>query len=374
MIFRSCAQLAEQTLRVGMCAAVGGADYISRSARAYSEQGEALVSAMATMFNPASTNPTSTNPTSINPTSPNQSPWSEFAQCAATQYLRALSDLAVAPMASASLFDGLVGQTEEDRTNADQWPAPVYRVGERPIALPVRFWASQGIAMYSVDANIAARFVPEFFKCYQMNSRAVVALRITDYLSSDLGPYFEIDMAFGVEDRAGSWPVPGTYALQMLVTSEFARDTGHLIWGYPKIVAPLEIVYRGAQDAQCNVLNERGDLSIQVSMSRGPRTQASSQVPVFSYTDKNNTGFRTRIVRSGKRESLVLDQNTVQVQVYDEQYLLGRAIKALDLPNKRPLFHLWTDEMSATLEHPYALLTPSDSAREPAQLPRTRAI
>ena len=358
MIFKAYANFAEQAMRAGFCAFVSSADYVSRSARSYSEHGEAFAGDLAAMMatrsrdaithsgaNPAVRAPRNNDPRSL----------SALGENAATSYLRTLSDLCVAPMASFSLFDGLVGQTQVDRSDANQWPPQLFRVNDREVTLPVRFWASQGIAMYLVDAQVAQQYVPDHFRCYTMNSKAVVALRITDYLSSDLGPYFEIDMAFGVLDRASTWPVPGTFALQMLVTSPFARDAGHTIWGYPKIVAPLEIIYKGVDAARCNVLNDKGDLSIQISMAR-----VHAHLPVlrslFLATPTKSEKVLERVSFAPDDTKVwVLDRSGVEVQVYDDEYVLGRAIKALKLHQLQPMFHLWTDEMSATLEHPFAL-------------------
>ncbi|MCB1740457.1 MAG: acetoacetate decarboxylase family protein [Gammaproteobacteria bacterium] len=266
-----------------------------------------------------------------------------------------LCGVLVAPGASLSLLDGLLGEHELAGTDANLWPPAHFEVQTRAVAIPVRFWAAQGIAMYAVDPARVRAFLPDAYRSYQLNGKALFALRITDYLFSDLGPYYEIDVAFGVLPRQTRWPVPGTYALQMLVTSPFACKAGHVIWGYPKTVADLQIQYRGRSTAQCTVLNDAGKPSIVVGMSRGDRLLSSPRVPVFSYTQKDGQPFRTRIVRSGHHESVVLGGGGVQVQVHDDQHRIGHALRALGVDGMQPFFHLWTERMGATLEHPHAL-------------------
>ena len=88
----------------------------------------------------------------------------------------------------------------------------------------------------------------------RLGRRYVVAVGLVRYEESDLGGYNEMIVAVpvipeGVKPPLSSWlnlvgPLEkrkvGQYILHIPVTSEFSRAAGYELWGYPKIVAPVE--------------------------------------------------------------------------------------------------------------------------------------
>jgi Acetoacetate decarboxylase (ADC) len=85
-------------------------------------------------------------------------------------------------------------------------------------------------------------------------SKYVVALGLIRYDDSDLGQYDEMIVSIpsipaGVQPPLSSWldlvgslekRKVGQHIIHIPVTSEFSRAAGYELWGYPKIVAPVE--------------------------------------------------------------------------------------------------------------------------------------
>lgn len=118
--------------------------------------------------------------------------------------------------------------------------------------------ASAVTAIFPARAKVAARMLPHAGLTPTPLAPGVASVAVTffEYRDTDIGPYNE--MAVSIPCVFGEQPVPfwtvarqmrrrtlSAYVLQLPVTTEIARVGGVELYGFPKIVAPVEYSTEG---------------------------------------------------------------------------------------------------------------------------------
>lgn len=97
---------------------------------------------------------------------------------------------------------------------------------------------------FDASAERARRFVPDAFDVVDLGEgRTELSIVALDYRSIDLlEPYHEVSISLPVRYRdAKGEMVEGSFCLQMPVTSDEARETGYVNYGFPKRLAEIRL-------------------------------------------------------------------------------------------------------------------------------------
>ncbi len=140
-----------------------------------------------------------------------------------------------------------------------QSPVPTSQ-GE--VGLPILYYNSASvIASFLVDPALTAGLLPEDLAATSvLPGKTLVSVAFFQYIDSSVGPYHEMGLAIAAHARAErgfaatAWqplrsPLPSMHIVDLPVTTAMANAAGREIWGYPKIVVPIDFQLRaGAID------------------------------------------------------------------------------------------------------------------------------
>jgi hypothetical protein len=156
-----------------------------------------------------------------------------------------------------------------------------YAICGRTVTLPVHVRAADSwAAQYLVPHGAAQGLLPPGLRPAGLLGRSLCSLAFVRYRDSDLESYNEFAVGF-LARGAGD---VGIYIHRLPVTEEFTLHAGRDIWGYPKVLADIEITEadgrvrcRWSQDGQhVLTLEIRGG---------GPLPVPQRSTPTFSYRD-----------------------------------------------------------------------------------------
>jgi hypothetical protein len=151
------------------------------------------------------------------------------------------------------------------------------------------------------------------------------------------------------------------------VTGRFACRAGVEIWGDPKTEERLDVDL-GADALACTLVRAAsGARVLTVTLPRGG-AGASTGVPLTLYTRLHGRLHASRLTRSGRGERARAGGRGVTVTIHDDADPLGRALRTLGLPDAPPIFHAWTEDMTARVSRPVPL------AEDPARTAPGAAI
>lgn len=230
-----------------------------------------------------------------------------------------------------------------------------YDVEGTTVTMPVHVRsARQAAATFLVDHSAAQRVIGHtgLRAARQPRGKAIASLALVDYLDNDLGTYFELALAFVVDDPAGTPPAPkgsvSTLIHRLPVSEAFTCAAGRGIWGFPKWIADLRVSF-DARGATC-VLRD-GDIDVvRVTMRRGrvPLPRKPMQMTAYS-CDEDGVVRRTPWETDGDGHQHVrFGGATIDVGY---GHPLADELRTLGLP-KRALMTLFDDNMRATFEAP----------------------
>jgi hypothetical protein len=94
-------------------------------------------------------------------------------------------------------------------------------------------WAAQLL----VPAGRAQELLPEGLEVVRVLGRAVLNLAVVRYTDSDLDPYHEVGVVLLVRHDGEV----GVHIRHLPVTQAFTLEAGRRIWGYPKVLADIDI-------------------------------------------------------------------------------------------------------------------------------------
>lgn len=157
-------------------------------------------------------------------------------------------------------------------------------------------------ALYFADARAAGTLLSGTgLEPLTLLGRAVVSLAFVRYVDGDLGPYHEFAFSLMAKQpgRKGS---TGAYIHWLPVNQSFTCEAGQSIWGFPKLMADIDITpVRGGH--RCEV-REDGKLVLALRISNGiPMPGGAGGASIDAYTHRNGILRRTPWVMNPARVS-----------------------------------------------------------------------
>ncbi|WP_407524688.1 acetoacetate decarboxylase family protein [Lacibacter sp. MH-610] len=186
----------------------------------------------------------------------------------------------------------------------------------------------------------------------------VVAIGLVQYEESDLGSYNEVIVAIpslpeGMKKPFSSWldligslenRKVGQHIIQIPVTSEFSRAAGNELWGYPKIVAPVEHDFKSASlhskvvDPLSNelIMEVKGELGFGIP---------SIPLSLITYSFMNERLVRTKVKVSGMMKLRL--NHGLRLRVGNSKHPMANDLRMLGLDGKKPFLVMDTDKFQS---------------------------
>jgi hypothetical protein len=214
---------------------------------------------------------------------------------------------------------------------------------EGAVALPILYFdASNVVAAFGVDRDLAARLLPKELEPVCVRDRAVVALSFYEYRSSSVGPYTEVGI--GQKTR---WSTAAAFVVDLPVTTRTANAAGREIWGYPKFVTPITFSLRGRRFSS-SVIDPAGDEPIVTISGDMGMALPSPPVSFSTFTLRDQKLLRTTITVRGR--CAIRGRGNVALRVgRGSQHRMAQNLRALDLDGARPIALITTQKFTARL-------------------------
>jgi hypothetical protein len=234
-----------------------------------------------------------------------------------------------------------------------------YEIAGRTVTMPVMVRdAAAGTAVFEVDAAAAQALVPgEAFQVVESSpGRAQLVLATIDYRDNDLGDYHEVGVTVFVVPRrggdsdgdSGDPAAAGTFITHLPVDQDFTCEAGRTIWGFPKSVEEITLVYE--EHRAVTSLRMDGELVLRLSLPRGgDDDMPKMEMVTYTYIDgiPHATGFS-----QGGAQSQVAGGDGVTLEL--GPHPLGEALRGLGLPST-PVLNTWTEHMQGRFDAPTPL-------------------
>ncbi|MFE5288280.1 acetoacetate decarboxylase family protein [Nocardia sp. NPDC056611] len=165
-------------------------------------------------------------------------------------------------------------------------------LGER-VSMPVRIrHADASSALFLVDARAAAELLTGTgLEPLTLLGKAVLSLAFVRYVDGDLGPYHEF--AFSImAKQPGRKDSTGAYIHWLPVNQSFTCEAGQSIWGFPKLMADIDIAPDG-RGHRCEVRVD-GQFVLALRVADGvPMPAGAGGASIDAYTSRNGILRRT---------------------------------------------------------------------------------
>jgi hypothetical protein len=193
--------------------------------------------------------------------------------------------------------------------------------------------------------------------------KPVVAVGLIQYKDSDLGAYDEIivsvpvvletcksgnisnwlDLYAGFENRKG-----GQYIIHIPVTSQVSVDGGRNLWGYPKILAPLEHHFtQNKIDSQFMVSSDNVQIQWQGQLGMGIPIPAMN---LMTYSFLNGSLMKTHVDVKANMKWFPFAK--VKLNINSEETTMAKDMKAMGLDRSNPIAVLGAEKFSARFHAP----------------------
>jgi Acetoacetate decarboxylase (ADC) len=280
------------------------------------------------------------------------------------EYRNSVMEMAVVPWLVAERFGAELGEVDHA---ASRLCERTWSIQNKPVMLPVRIRdASQGVAIYAVSASLVQKTLDEKhepFRALELGrGRTPLVIFIMHYREGDLGTHNELGIAFLVTPKHDPSAMPGVYLRAAPVNEAFTYHAGREIWGYRKsVMKGLTLEHDG--NRACCILREGGHELLTITLPRGG-SGSSTAIPIHTYTLIDHIPHRTIFMRSGRGEYIQAGGRHVELTLGAEKDLgsddddLGqtiRLLRSLGLPQRSPILHAWTENMSGEFGIPHAL-------------------
>jgi hypothetical protein len=194
----------------------------------------------------------------------------------------------------------------------------------------------------------------------------MVAVGLIRYDDSDLGAYNEMIVAIpsipqGMKKPLNSWfdlvgslkkRKVGQHILHIPVTSEFSRAAGYELWGYPKIVAPVEHEFHSSHLHSTVFDPLSKELIVEVKGKLGFGIP-SIPLSLITYSFVNSQLFRTQVKVRGMMK-LRLNHN-LRLHVGSSTHPMANDLRLLGLDGKKPLIVMDTEKFQSVFYEGYRL-------------------
>lgn len=197
----------------------------------------------------------------------------------------------------------------------------------------------------------------------RLGRHSVVAIGLVRYDESDLGSYNELIVAVPVIPEGMKPPLcnwldlvgsldkrkVGQHILHIPVTSAFSRAAGAELWGYPKIVAPVE------HALQKNFLRTAvadpgsGELIVEVKGKLGAGIP-SIPLSLITYSFLQNQLLRTAVKVRGSMQLRLA--HGLRLHVGNSRHPMANDLRRLGLDRKKPFLVMDTDKFQSVFCQP----------------------
>jgi hypothetical protein len=229
----------------------------------------------------------------------------------------------------------------------------VYTIQGREVRLPVEVRrATAAVAYYLVPSAAAQRLIDHtgLRIVSMLPGRTICTIGAIDYSDGDLGPYHEVALTFFVRQRGQrSLPLGGmlgmirggldAYIHQLPVDSEFSRDAGCGIWGFPKYMSTIDIT--NDAESQTAVLTVDSQHVLTQTIRAGEASRSFADRPQTSYAYRDGVLYRTPSTMTA--EGIVAARGSDELQL--GSHAMAGELRSLGLP-KRALFTTYIANMS----------------------------
>ena len=207
--------------------------------------------------------------------------------------------------------------------------------------------ASAATAIFEVDAAALSALVPPAFTVRETSpSRAQVALALVDYRDNDLGAYREVGIIAFVRPAAGG--PDGSHITRLPVDQLFTCEAGNQIWGFPKTVELMEVVYGPGTTTW--TLSMDGELVLRLTLPAGG-FEVMDPMELVSYTLFDGVPHATAFTQGGAESSIGSGEGVV---LEFGSHPLSKELASLGLPAPA-VVTTWTGRLRATFEAPVPL-------------------
>lgn len=230
-----------------------------------------------------------------------------------------------------------------------------YQVEDQTVTMPVLVRdASAGTVMFEVDAARAAALLPagapEAFEIVESSpGRAQLNLAVIDYRDNDLGDYDEIGITLFVQPRGRDEAEPGTFITHLPVNEHFTCEAGKGIWGFPKTIEDISIVYTDASVTA--TLSMDGQLVFRLALPRGGDDEMP-QMEMTTYTCIDGAPHATGFSQGGGGSQVLAGGEGVDLELGDHP--LAACLADLGLPAGIQMT-TWTEQLQARFDAPRPL-------------------
>lgn len=280
------------------------------------------------------------------------------------------TELATVPgLAALRLWAGITGDEEPQATASLR---RMYTIEGKPVLLPVRIHdAAQGLVVYLVPtAQVQHLLDTAHTPLHALDlgtGHTPLVLFIVQYHTGDLGSHAECGLGVVVTPRDTLLAMPGLYIHALPVNRRFTCEAGVRIWGYPKTLADLEFT-ADERSAHLTLRARAGAVSkrtvsplLTLTVPRGG-SGTSTAIPWYTYTMMEGALYGTTFTRNGEAERLQLGGQGVVLRLgaaeEHAQDSLWQLLHALELVERQPLLHTWTEHMSGAFGLPHRLHKP----------------
>ncbi len=186
----------------------------------------------------------------------------------------------------------------------------------------------------------------------------MIAVGLIRYDDCDLGQYNEVIVAIpslpaGMKKPFSNWldligPLKkrkvGQHIFHIPVTSEFSRAAGQELWGYPKIVAPVEHIFNSSSlhskvfDPQCNelIMEVKGSLGFGIP---------SIPLSLLTYSFVDEKLLRTPVKVRGMMKLRL--NHDLHLHVGSSAHPMANDLRLLGLDGKKPMLVMDTEKFQS---------------------------
>ena len=227
-----------------------------------------------------------------------------------------------------------------------------YLIEGRTVTMPVVVRdASAGTAMFEVDAAAAQDLLPgdAFTVVESSPGRAQLNIATIDYRDNDLGDYHEVGITLFVTPRTSG--EAGTFITHLPVDQKFTCAAGRGIWGFPKSVEDIAVVY--GDDTVATTLRMDGELVLRLILPRGG-TDTLPQTPMTTYTYIDGVPHATEFAQGGAGSQVLVGSDGVELELGTHK--VADQLAALGLGPSPAILSTWTEHMRGTFSAPTPVL------------------
>jgi hypothetical protein len=227
-----------------------------------------------------------------------------------------------------------------------------YEIQGRTVTMPaVVRDAGSGVAMFLVPSAAAQRLIPgdAYEVVEMMPGEAQLIVGFVDYRDNDLGDYNEVMLVFMVRPRGVPKAPEGTFIYKLPVNQSFTCDAGRVIWGFPKSVEDIDVVY-GTDRVTCRLTMD-GRHVFTLAVPRGGVTGDDGpdlEMTTYTYLD----GPKAVAFTSGGAAAVSPGPDGVELVL--GTHPLADELRRLGLP-KPAMMSTWTEHMRGTFGAPAAI-------------------